>query len=201
MEAATEVVCEHWVNRGKCKFGDSCRRSHDAEPLTRTLESVHDHPLGPDDSSKRKKFFCEECGRKRGRVAYRCVEGCDFDLCTDCFKSLSLAEEKSKQGNGVSASMEVITEEMLEPSYGQMKRSFRDKDRMRLLNQMIEHWRFKCDQAKKIVDLFQEGKARIEAAVKIHSSLVDPENFDATVLALFQFDDEIAKVKEGISSK
>ena len=31
----------------------------------------------------RKRFFCDVCGVKsNGR--YRCVDGCDFDICTDC---------------------------------------------------------------------------------------------------------------------
>jgi hypothetical protein len=46
--------------------------------------SVHNHPVGPDDSSKRKRHFCDECGRK-GAKGYRCVSGCDYDICPGCF--------------------------------------------------------------------------------------------------------------------
>jgi len=95
---------------------------------------------------------------------------------------------------------ETISEEMLEPSFGQMKRSFKDKDRMRLLKQMTEHWKFSCSQAKRIVELFQAGQARIDAAVLMHAFVVDPFNFDDAILALFVFDDEKAAVREGIGA-
>ena len=56
---------------------------------------------------------------------------------------------------------------------------------------MAEHWTFTCNQAAKIVDLFQGGEERIAAAVFMHGSVVDKDKFDATVVcALFQFDDE-----------
>ena len=44
-----------------------------------------EHTLGPDASSKRKRNFCDECGRKiKQQLGYRCTGGCDYDCCAEC---------------------------------------------------------------------------------------------------------------------
>ena len=80
------ALCEHWHATGACKFGQRCRFSH-STTLAR-LTSHHAHPLGPDSSSKRKKFFCDMCGTK-SKERWRCTIGCDFDLCVACFSAVS----------------------------------------------------------------------------------------------------------------
>jgi hypothetical protein len=74
--------CQHFLLKGSCKFGSQCRRSHE-KTLVREV-TCHQHLLGPDSTSKRKRFFCNLCGKKRSE-GYRCVSGCDYDLCPTCF--------------------------------------------------------------------------------------------------------------------
>ena len=92
----SKTVCEHWRDKGRCKFGEHCRNAH-SETFARFIPDVHKHPLGPDRASKRKKFFCDNCNRK-SRERYRCTEGCDFDLCLSCFDRLtkSTGEEEEE---------------------------------------------------------------------------------------------------------
>lgn len=75
--------CQSYLYRGKCKYGSSCHNSHDKTLVS--LSPLHNHPLGPDDASKRKKFFCDNCNKK-SKSRWRCTEGCDFDLCVECFE-------------------------------------------------------------------------------------------------------------------
>ena len=77
--------CEHWLFKGTCKYGDDCKNSHDETLVCMTIS--HPHPLGPDQASKRKKFFCDIC-QKKSRERYRCTVGCDFDVCMSCLKSV-----------------------------------------------------------------------------------------------------------------
>ena len=85
--AAERPPCEHWLSKGVCKFGADCRFSHAVTPLAQ-LTSHHSHPLGPDSSGKRKRFFCDVCGAK-AKDRWRCTVGCDFDVCAACFGSSS----------------------------------------------------------------------------------------------------------------
>ena len=91
MQKQEVVVCQHFLNKGSCKFGSSCRHSHSGT-LVRAVPKLHPHLVGPDPESKRKKFFCNECGKKRsGEGGYRCVSGCDYDLCPSCMHSNAVA--------------------------------------------------------------------------------------------------------------
>lgn len=86
MQKQEVVVCQHFLNKGSCKFGSSCRHSH-SSTLVKAVPKLHPHLVGPDPESKRKKFFCNECGKKRSEGGYRCVSGCDYDLCPSCMDS------------------------------------------------------------------------------------------------------------------
>lgn len=77
-------ACQSYLYKGKCKYGESCRNGHE-KTLVR-LSPLHVHPIGPDDASKRKKFFCDQCNQKSS-FRWRCTEGCDYDLCTECFEA------------------------------------------------------------------------------------------------------------------
>ena len=46
--------CQHYLHTGTCKFGLSCRFSHQ-RTLAVWARAVHHHPLGPDQASKRNK--------------------------------------------------------------------------------------------------------------------------------------------------
>ena len=91
--AASAGTCQHWLQTGSCKFGADCRFEHD-RTLCRSLPSLHPHPLGPDDASKRKKFFCDCCGEK-SRDRWRCTAGCDYDVCVPCFNAESESHDKA----------------------------------------------------------------------------------------------------------
>lgn len=78
-----EKYCEHWLLKGSCKYGESCRFSHQVATLARKVIS-HAHTLGPDQANKRKKFYCDIC-QKKSASRYRCTVGCDYDLCVPCF--------------------------------------------------------------------------------------------------------------------
>eukprot|EP00941_MAST-03F_sp_MAST-3F-sp1_P002713 g2713.t1 len=76
--------CEHFLFKGRCKFGSACRNSH-LRTLVR-VSSLHKHPLGPDTKASRKKFFCDDCGKKsrqRWSSLKQCcnwiVDSADFD--------------------------------------------------------------------------------------------------------------------------
>ena len=103
----TREVCKHWQRFGRCRYNDECHFRHvsptsgdtnlaagtkvDGSPAhIRSLPNVHKHALGPDSARSRKRFFCDVCGRK-ARERYRCVDGCDFDVCIPC---LNKAEEQ-----------------------------------------------------------------------------------------------------------
>mmetsp|Transcript_13588 Transcript_13588/g.20388 ORF Transcript_13588/g.20388 Transcript_13588/m.20388 type:complete len:159 (-) Transcript_13588:188-664(-) len=81
-----DSLCRHWLLKGSCRYGSSCRYEH-MDSLVR-MTNKHHHSLGPDMSSKRKRFFCDCCGLK-SKERYRCVDGCDFDLCISCFAASS----------------------------------------------------------------------------------------------------------------
>ena len=82
-------TCEHFLSKGRCKFGASCKDTHD-RTLAMCALSLHPHPLAPELSAaaKRKKRFCDVCEKKmkaNGGTPYRCATGCDYDLCASCF--------------------------------------------------------------------------------------------------------------------
>ena len=77
------VDCQHFLHKGTCKFGLECRHLHQTTQCVQVL-ALHLHPVGPDPASKRKKFFCDICGKKKTQDGYRCVLGCDFDICLAC---------------------------------------------------------------------------------------------------------------------
>ena len=82
-------TCEHFLTKGRCKFGASCKDTHD-RTLAMCAFSLHPHPLAPELSAaaKRKKRFCDVCEKKmkaNGGTPYRCATGCDYDLCANCF--------------------------------------------------------------------------------------------------------------------
>ena len=85
MEENAIDICGYWYYKGCCRFGDTCRNAH-AITLIR-ITNLHEHPCGPDkiNASKRKKNFCNQCNKKSKGDRYRCVAGCDFDLCYECF--------------------------------------------------------------------------------------------------------------------
>jgi hypothetical protein len=56
------VICQHYLQKGTCKYGSECKLSH-AETQAKNT-SKHHHLLGPDNASKRKKFFCDHCQKK-----------------------------------------------------------------------------------------------------------------------------------------
>ena len=90
-----EQYCEHWLLKGTCKYGEACLMSHDVATLARQVTS-HAHLLGPDQSSKRKKFFCDIC-QKKSAVRYRCTVGCDYDLCVPCFEKSIVNDSGDKE--------------------------------------------------------------------------------------------------------
>ena len=96
MQGDSVVVkpCQHFLVKGFCKFKDQCRYSHTATQV-RAI-STHPHPLGPDSANKRKKFFCDACGKKGAR-GYRCVAGCDFDVCPACLEEANPRELSSAE--------------------------------------------------------------------------------------------------------
>ena len=86
---STMPTCEHFLTKGRCKFGASCKDTHD-RTLAMCAFSLHPHPLAPELSAaaKRKKRFCDVCEKKmkaNGGTPYRCATGCDYDLCANCF--------------------------------------------------------------------------------------------------------------------
>lgn len=78
------VDCQHFLHKGTCKFGSECRHLHQTTLVRELPLHLHQHPVGPDPASKRKKFFCDICGKKKSQDGYRCVLGCDFDICLAC---------------------------------------------------------------------------------------------------------------------
>ncbi len=82
--------CQHFLLKGTCKFGSRCHFSH-RETLVRSVPTLHPHLVGPDPVSKRKKFFCDECGQKRTEGGFRCAAGCDYDLCPACMEANAVA--------------------------------------------------------------------------------------------------------------
>jgi hypothetical protein len=95
--AAASEVCQHWLLTGQCKFGSECRLLH--TPTLARMINAHPHPVGSDTASKRKKFFCDVCGKKGAR-GYRCVSGCDWDVCVDCFNSADPRAIGEGEGEG-----------------------------------------------------------------------------------------------------
>lgn len=88
-EAPAAELCPHFVAKGSCRFGSDCRFDH-SQTLVR-MTPFHKHPLGPDSASKRKKFFCDLC-QKKSSNRFRCVVGCDFDICLNCLQQVEEAE-------------------------------------------------------------------------------------------------------------
>ena len=90
-----QMLCQHWLLKGSCKYDQECRFSHDTPTLARRVTS-HPHLLGPDQASKRKKFFCDIC-QKKSVERFRCTVGCDYDLCVPCFQSSAIEDDDRKE--------------------------------------------------------------------------------------------------------
>lgn len=88
-------ICQHYLQKGKCKYGNECRNSHNIETQAKHT-TKHHHLLGPDNASKRKKNFCNHC-QKKSKERFRCVEGCDFDLCIFCFNKFGVEKEEVEE--------------------------------------------------------------------------------------------------------
>jgi hypothetical protein len=101
-----EKYCEHWLLKGSCKYGESCRLSHDIATLARKV-SVHSHLLGPDQAHKRKKFFCDIC-QKKSAARYRCTVGCDYDLCVPCFEGVVIVDSDEEEDKNKKSSEVVV---------------------------------------------------------------------------------------------
>ena len=79
------MKCEKYWSSGSCKFGDACRNSHDETGVIARFD-LHVHSIGPDSSKKRKKNLCDKCGKKTKTTGFRCISGCDWDICLACLK-------------------------------------------------------------------------------------------------------------------
>ena len=85
---------------------------------------------------------------------------------------------------------------MLEPFLGQLRRAPKDKDRLRLIKQVVQNYMIKCDDAAEMLRKCEGSAGRVEAAVLIFSSIADPENFEEMVQSVFKFSDERENVKK-----
>ena len=79
------MKCEKYWSSGSCKFGDACRNSHDETGVIARFD-LHVHSIGPDSSKKRKKNLCDKCGKKTKTTGFRCISGCDWDICLACLE-------------------------------------------------------------------------------------------------------------------
>jgi hypothetical protein len=111
--AVPKAVCTHWLERGTCKFGDACVFDHGVPTLARRLPRLHpQHRVGPDSNASRKHFFCDVCGAK-AKLRWRCVEGCDWDICLPCLAKADeddakvLASSTGGAGGGMTENTEV----------------------------------------------------------------------------------------------
>lgn len=70
----------------------------------------------------------------------------------------------------------------------------RDRDRLRLVTASAEgHW-FTCEQVRQLVDVQHFGEAKTMTAVLLYPKIVDPDDFQKTVVAAYQFEEDKREV-------
>eukprot|EP01087_Luapelamoeba_hula_P017502 TRINITY_DN5523_c0_g1_i1.p2 TRINITY_DN5523_c0_g1~~TRINITY_DN5523_c0_g1_i1.p2 ORF type:complete len:100 (-),score=28.28 TRINITY_DN5523_c0_g1_i1:53-352(-) len=80
----------------------------------------------------------------------------------------------------------------------QLDRMNRDRDRVRLVTASAEgHW-FTCAQVKELVEVQHFGEAKTMTAVLLYPKVIDPDNFEATVISAYQFEEDKKEVKAAI---
>jgi hypothetical protein len=97
----------------------------------------------------------------------------------------------------------------------QLERMPRDKDRVRLVVQAAENFRFTCvccrvgdrchpscvrvqDQLKELVEMQHFGDAKNQTAILLHPRLTDAANFDKTIMSCFKFDEDKKDIRDAL---
>merc|ERR1740117_154956 len=92
-------VCEARGTEYRCSLCDYdlCRQCY--------TKAKHQAQLGPSCNQlhllkpdPKRRNFCDKCG-ERG-TAYRCPEGCDFDVCVPCYDEMGLTLKVPLRGLG-----------------------------------------------------------------------------------------------------
>ncbi|KNC54468.1 uncharacterized protein AMSG_10465 [Thecamonas trahens ATCC 50062] len=97
---------------------------------------------------------------------------------------------------------EQVTESQLSELCEQVENHREDKDRLRILKNVLrtEEFFFTVAQIATIVPLLKFGDPKVEAAIALHSRLLDPSEDYGPVLDLFKFKEDKDTINAAISS-